>query len=276
MLNVGRAVARDSDTELEVLTFDPHPAYIVKPEAAPPMISSISERTELLLAAGADRVRVIPFTHELAQQTPEEFVKQHLAGCLNVVVGQNFTFGAGASGNVETLRDLGGTYGFSVHSVDLATDGAGATLSSSRVRRLVQKGDVAGAMQVLGREFTLAGTVVYGDQRGRQLGYPTANLRWDMNRLIPGDGVYAGFLVWNSHRYPAAISVGTNPQFEGAEKRIEAYALDREDLQLYGETVEFEFTDFLRHQEVFPDLDAYLEQMRIDVDRARPPLSSQS
>lgn len=276
MLNVGRAVARDSDTELEVITFDPHPAYVVNPESAPPMISSISERTELLFAEGVEGVRVIPFTHELAQQTPEEFVKQHLAGCLNVVVGQNFTFGAGAAGTVDTLRDLGVTYGFTVHPVDLATDGDGATLSSSRVRGLVNEGDVAGAMRVLGRAFTLAGTVVYGDQRGRQLGYPTANLRWDMSRLIPSDGVYAGFLVWNSHRYPAAISVGTNPQFEGAEKRIEAYVLDRDDLDLYGEAVEFEFTDFLRRQEVFPDLDAYLDQMKIDVARARPPMSTQS
>ena len=276
MLKVGRAVARDSDTELEVVTFDPHPSYVVKPESAPPMISSVSERTELLLAEGVEGVRVIPFTIELAQQTPEEFAKQHLAGCLHVVVGQNFTFGAGAAGTVETLRDLGGTYGFTVHPVDLATDGDGATLSSSRVRGLVHQGDVAGAMQVLGRAFTLAGTVVYGDQRGRQLGYPTANLRWDMNRLIPGDGVYAGFLRWNSHRYPAAISVGTNPQFEGAEKRIEAYVLDRDDLDLYGQTVEFEFTDFLRSQEIFPDLDAYLDQMKIDVARARPPMSTQS
>lgn len=270
LISIAQATARTTDAELVAVTFDPHPLRIVKPKSAPLMLTTIFQRTQLLKEAGASRVHVIDFTHEVAEMTSEEFVLETLVNQLNVsavVVGSNFTFGYQAQGNVDTLRQLGEKYSFTVTEVALAGDSL--PISSSRIRALLTEGRISDAQVLLGHPFALGGEVIYGDQRGRDLGYPTANLQWAAHMLIPADGVYAGFVLHHGSAHPAAISVGTNPQFEGIDRRVEAFILDRTDFDLYGKYVEFEFKQYLRPQQTFPDLEAYLAQMRIDVDRAR-------
>jgi riboflavin kinase/FMN adenylyltransferase len=269
LLARGREIADRLGNDLVAVTFDPHPLAVVKPEIAPKLITSITQRSKLLKDAGADQVHILNFTSEMSTLTSEEFVAQELAGRLNaaaVVVGENFTFGHRALGNTEILRDLGGAYGFEVIIEPLMHDSE--SISSSRIRLLIEAGSLAEARRLLGHPFHLAGNIEEGDKRGRELGYPTANLRWPGSALIPGEGVYAGHVLIDSQPQPAAISVGSNPQFGGVEPRIEAFILDGADWNLYGHEVEFEFIERMRSQMVFPTIDQYLEQMSIDVTGA--------
>jgi riboflavin kinase/FMN adenylyltransferase len=259
------------------VTFDPHPHALLHPERALQMIASTDQRLELLSAAGLDAVLVMEFTHELARWTPERFVVDVFVKALGaslVVVGEDTRFGVRNSGDVATLRRLGAEHGFEV--LTLADIGNGGRWSSSRVRELVTKGDVRGVQEILGRQHRMSGEVVHGDHRGRRLGYPTANLSQEATGLIPADGVYAGFLIRPTlpedspdHRLPAAISIGTNPTFGGTHRRVEAYVLDRTDLDLYGETVVVEFIERLRPTEKYDSVEALLEQMADDVKRCR-------
>lgn len=259
------------------VTFDPHPLALLYPERALQMITSTDLRLELLAASGLDAVLLMEFTRELASWTPERFVVDVFVKALGaslVVVGEDTRFGIRNSGDVETLRRLGEEHGFEV--LTLADVGNGGRWSSSRVRELVTTGDVAGVAEILGRPHRMAGEVVHGDHRGRQLGYPTANLSQSAKGLIPADGVYAGFLIRPArlepdpdHKLPAAISIGTNPTFEGTHRRVEAYVLDRTDLDLYGETVVVEFIERLRPTEKFDSVDGLLVQMADDVQRCR-------
>jgi len=259
------------------VTFDPHPLALLHPERALQMITSTDQRLDLLSAAGLDAVLVMEFTRELARWTPERFVVDVFVKALGaslVVVGEDTRFGIRNSGDVATLRRLGAEHGFEV--LTLADVGNGGRWSSSRVRELVTKGDVRGVEEVLGRSHRMAGEVVHGDHRGRELGYPTANLSQGATGLIPADGVYAGFLIRPTlpdgdpdHRLPAAISIGTNPTFGGTHRRVEAYVLDRTDLDLYGETVVVEFIERLRPTEKFDSVEALLVQMADDVKRCR-------
>jgi len=264
------------------VTFEPHPVAVLHPERAPQIITAPELRLELLAATGLDAVLVMEFTRELALWTPERFVVEVFVKALGarvVVVGQDTRFGVRNSGGVDTLRQLGAEHGFEV--VALTDIGEGGRWSSSRVRALVSVGDVASAADILGRPHRVAGEVVHGDHRGRELGYPTANLTRSSAGLTPADGVYAGWLVRPSlpdrdpeHRLPAAISIGTNPTFDGTERRVEAYVLDRTDLELYGETVCVEFVERLRATEKFDSVEALLVQMADDVERCRTVLSS--
>ena len=274
---VGRAVRLAGDGgQAIVVTFDPHPAEVLRPDQAPARLTTLDRRISLLERAGADEVVVLPFTRDLAGQSPEEF-----AGMLRapqginadvVIVGRNFRFGKGAAGDVDTLSALGDALGFDVDVVDLAAEeipGHGSvTLSSTYVRGCISSGDMRGAKAVLGRPHRLEGVVVEGDRRGRELGYPTANVEVDPRAAIPPDGVYAGYLVVGEARLPAAISVGTNPQFAGRERRVEAYAIGRDDLDLYGAPAGVDFIERLRGQEVFPSVAALQEQMARDVAAA--------
>jgi riboflavin kinase/FMN adenylyltransferase len=222
------------------------------------------------------------FTPEFALWTPERFVVEVFVKALGagvVVVGEDTRFGVRNSGDVTTLRRLGALHGFEV--VTLADVGNGGRWSSSRVRDLVTSGDVSGAAKILARPHRVAGEVVHGDHRGRELGYPTANLCKETAGLIPADGVYAGWLTRPTlpdrdvdHRLPAAISIGTNPTFAGTQRRVEAYVLDRTDLELYGETVVLEFVERLRPTEKFDSVEALLVQVADDVERCRTLLSS--
>ncbi len=276
-LIIGRAVARARDLGIPsvVVTFDPHPAEIVRPGHHPALLAPHPRRAELLAGLGVDAVLVLPFTADFSQLSPAEFVVKVLVEKLHartVVEGPNFRFGHRATGNVGTLAELGETYGFEVLVVDLVERGAaghGEPFSSTLARRLVAAGDVAGAAEVLGRPHRVEGTVVRGAQRGRELGIPTANLETVTHTAVPADGVYAGWLLADGERMPAAISIGMNPHFHGTHRSVEAHALDRTDLDLYGQWVAVDFHSYLRGQESFATLDELMERINDDLRRAR-------
>lgn len=255
-----------------VVTLDPNPISVVRPDATPRKVASLERRLELFEELGVDGVLVLPFTKERSQQPAEEFVRE-LVGLLRpvaIVVGDDFRFGFKAAGDVALLTRLGTELGFEVEGI---TRGAGdPTWSSTAVRERLAAGDVAGAQEVLGHPFRIDGVVVRGEQRGRELGFPTANVPADAALALPVDGVYAGWLTrrdGDATPLPAAISVGTKPQFGDHELVIEAYVLDRTDLELYDVPVSIEFTERIRGQEVFGSVEELIETMNRDVDKAR-------
>ncbi|MFI6522843.1 bifunctional riboflavin kinase/FAD synthetase [Spirillospora sp. NPDC050679] len=258
------------------ITFDPHPDEVVRPGTHPPLLTSARRRIELLEGLGTDAVVVVPFTLELSQTPPDEFVRQVLVERLHaahVIVGADFRFGHKAKGDVALLRELGEKYDFTAEGVPLVANGD--TISSTYIRAKLEAGDVEGAAHALGRLHRVEGVVVRGHQRGRALGFPTANLETVPHTAVPADGVYAGWLVCDSDRYPqarwpAAISIGTNPTFEGAgERTVEAYALDRDDLDLYGEHMAVDFQARIRDTLKFDSIDSLVEEMNNDVAKAR-------
>ncbi|MFL6062042.1 MAG: bifunctional riboflavin kinase/FAD synthetase [Marmoricola sp.] len=267
-----REIADARGVLLVVVTFDPHPMAVLRPDHAPQMLTGIEARCALLAAAGADDVLVIPFSREIADWSPTDFIDRVLVEALHaraVVVGANFRFGNRASGDVATLTAAGAHDDFEVEGI--ALDGGPQVWSSTYVRTCLLAGDVEGAAEALGRPYAVTGTVVRGDQRGRELGFPTANVP-TQGVAAPADGVYAGWLrrADTGERFPAAISVGTNPTFDGErERRVEAYVLDRTDLELYGVVVEISFVARLRGMVAFEGIDALVETMRGDVERTR-------
>jgi riboflavin kinase / FMN adenylyltransferase len=271
--------ARAQGLHAVAITFDPHPLAVLYPDRAPEPLSTTDHKLELLADAGLDAVLVMPFTHELALWSPRRFVREVLVDTLGakaVVVGSDTRFGYRNEGDVDTLRDLGAELGFTVAVVaDLGRRGAQRRWSSTWVRELITGGDVAGAAEVLGRPHRVTGEVVHGDHRGRELGYPTANLARDAVGAVPADGVYAGWLVrtLDNQRLPAAISVGTNPTFDGTQRRVEAYVLDRTDLDLYGQIVAVEFAERLRPTLRFDGIDELTRQMAADVEETRSVLA---
>jgi riboflavin kinase / FMN adenylyltransferase len=283
---VGRAVelARELGLPVVVITFDPHPDEVVRPGSHPPLLSSPKRRAELLAGLGVDAVMVLPFTLELSRMSPDDFVQSVLVERLHaarVVVGENFRYGHKARGDVTLLAELGDKYDFMAEGVPLVANGQ--AISSTSVRQRLAAGDVEGAATALGRPHRVEGVVVRGHQRGRALGFPTANLETLLYTAIPSDGVYAGWLECfpvdrggqaaaapaAETRWPAAISIGTNPTFDGVERSVEAYALDRDDLDLYGEHVAVDFAVRIRDTLKFDSIEALVAEMRRDVDRAR-------
>lgn len=270
------AVARERGVPAVVLTFDPHPSEIVRPGTHPPLLSTPTHRADLMEKLGVDAVLVLPFTVELSKLTPEEFVRQVLVERLHaitVVVGQNFRFGHRAAGNVETLAELGGKYGFTAEGLPLAAptapgSGSEQRFSSTDVRRMVLAGEVEAAAQRLGRPHRVEGVVVRGAQRGREMGFPTANVDTPPHTAVPSDGVYAGWLVVDGEPLPAAISIGTNPTFDGTARTVEAYAIGRTDLELYDKYVAVDFLARLRGQERFDSMEALVKRMNQDVEEA--------
>ncbi|MET0523843.1 MAG: bifunctional riboflavin kinase/FAD synthetase [Nocardioides sp.] len=268
-----RAVADAQGLTVVAVTFDPHPMAVLRPEHAPSTLTTIAARAELLAGAGVDAVLALPFDRDMASWSPVEFIDRVLVGCLHaaaVVVGANFRFGNRASGDVATLREAGESRDFVAEGVPL--DGGPQVWSSTYIRMCLATGDVAGAAEALGRPFTVRGRVVRGDRRGRELGFPTANVPTSAISAAPADGVYAGWLrrMDTGENFPAAISVGTNPTFDGErERRVESYVLDRDDLELYDVEVEVAFVDRLRGMVAFESVDKLVEQMHDDVDRAR-------
>jgi riboflavin kinase/FMN adenylyltransferase len=276
---VGRAaeVARELGLPVVVVTFDPHPDEVVRPGSHPPFLCTARRRAELLGGLGADAVCVLPFTQEFSRLSPDEFVRAVLVDRLHaaeVVVGEDFRFGHRATGDVALLAQLGEKYDFTAEGVPLLADN-GVRISSSGIRQQLAAGDVEGAARDLGRPHRVEGVVVRGQQRGRGLGFPTANLETLPHTAIPADGIYAGWLTslgpsgQELQRWPAAISVGTNPTFDGQERSVEAYALDRDDLDLYGVHVAVDFVTRLRGMERFGSVEALVAQMHRDVDVAR-------
>jgi riboflavin kinase/FMN adenylyltransferase len=268
-----RALADERGIPLVAVTFDPHPMAVLRPEHAPSMLTSLHERALLLADCGVDHVFALPFSREIAAWSPDEFVDRILVDGLHagaVVVGANFRYGSRAAGDVATLRASGEQRGFDV--VGMPLDGGPQVWSSTYVRTCLTTGDVAGASEALGRLYAVRGVVVEGDRRGRELGYPTANVPLPTGKAAPADGVYAGWLTRDDtgERHPAAISVGTNPTFAGErDRRVEAYALDRDDLELYGVEVEIAFVDRLRGMVRFEGIEPLLATMADDVRRTR-------
>jgi riboflavin kinase/FMN adenylyltransferase len=267
---------RLGDEHVVAVTFDPHPMAVLRPEHAPPTLTDIDQRVELLADAGVDDVLVVPFTRETAEWSPERFVTDVLVGALHaagVVVGANFRFGRRAAGDVSLLEELGAVHGFVSEGVPL--DGGPQVWSSTYVRMCLAAGDVEGAAEALGRPVSVRGVVEEGDKRGRELGYPTANVT-ARSTAVPADGVYAGQLqvVGGPDAFPAAISVGVNPTFAGERhRRVEGYVLDRTDLDLYGLEVEIVFHKRLRGMVSFASVEELLAAMADDVAQTRAVLA---
>jgi riboflavin kinase / FMN adenylyltransferase len=277
---VGRArqVASELGLPVVVVTFDPNPVEVVRPGSHPPYLCTIRRRAELLAGLGANAVCVIEFTYEFSQLGPDEFVRVVLVERLHaarVVVGEDYVFGRKASGDVALLTELGEKYDFAVEGLPLVTED-GVRISSTEIRARLAEGDVVGAAHDLGRPHRVEGVVVRGHQRGLALGFPTANLETLPHTAIPADGIYAGWLYEldpadgsAAQKWPAAISVGTNPTFDGRERTVEAYALDRDDLDLYGAHVAVDFAARLRPTLKFDSVDELVAQMHEDVAETR-------
>ena len=269
LLNRAKEIA--DGRNIVALTFDPHPTTVFAPDKAPTMLTTLADRVELLKIHNADQVAVMKFNEKFAAMSPDEFVETVLVNQLHtstVIVGKNFTYGHKAAGNVDTLIKSGLAHNFTVDVQELKADTE--VISSSRIRSLVVEGKVEEARELLSRPHRLDGVVVHGEKRGREIGYPTANLGNIEGQTIPADGVYAGWLTVGINFWPAAISIGTNPTFEGARGRqVEAYALDQEGLDLYDKNASIEFGWYLRPTLKFDGLDPLLEQMKKDCDKAR-------
>ena len=275
-----QAMAAQLDAATAVVTFDPHPAAIVRPDSAPKLLTDLPQRLELLEAAGVDTTVVITFDKTASQESPEHFVRRVLVGCLQaraVVVGHDFHFGHGRRGNVPLLQRMGAEAGFDVLGISLVADGGNEAVSSTRIRRLLTEGSVEGAAALLGRPHEVRGTVEHGDARGRDLGFPTANVAVPAAVCLPADGIYAGWYERpDGSVHPTAISLGRRPTFyETADASLlEAYLLDFAG-DLYGEAAEVRFVRRLRGELKFDSVETLVEQMSADVDATRQALSRQ-
>ncbi|MGI3785619.1 MAG: bifunctional riboflavin kinase/FAD synthetase [Janthinobacterium lividum] len=288
------AQAAEPGAPLVVVTFWPHPMSVIRPDQTPLLLSSLERRVELLRDSGASDVVVVEFTAQVAGWSPARFVDEVIRPLhpVRVVVGQNFHFGFRAAGDVATLTELGDAdprrqaqdpastgsgRRFAVTGVPLLTDGTQPS-SSTLIRQAVADGDLGRVRELSDHGFRFSGVVVKGDQRGREMGFPTANVAVPPGLAVPADGVYAGWVtrldVPDAERWPAAISVGTNPTFDGLERRVESYVLDRDDLELYGVEIAVDFYARLRGQVKYAGMDALIVQMHSDVEHARQLLHS--
>lgn len=265
--------ARERGALAVALTFDPHPRVVHNPSGALPLVTSLKDRIQRLESLGIDAVYVQHYDLTYANTTPEDFLDGQVLGQLHaaaVVVGEDVRFGRNNAGNAAYLTEWGVLRGVDVVVIPDQAGEDGRRWSSSWVRERLADGDVSGAAEILGRAHRIRGEVVHGHKRGRALGFPTANVRGDATGEIPADGVYAGWLIRDisdqaSEYFPAAISVGTNPQFDGIERTVEAHVLGRTDLNLYGEVVAIEFVKYLRPMATFNSVDELLEQMDEDL-----------
>ena len=266
------AGAAEPGARLIAVTFWPHPMSVIRPDQAPLLLTSLERRKELLRQVGVDEIVVVHFTAGVASWSPAQFVDTVLRPLhpTRVVVGENFRFGFRAAGDVSTLAELGAGE-FKVQALPLVTDGTQPS-SSTLIRHAVAEGDFGRVRELSDNVFRFSGVVVRGDRRGHELGFPTANVRVPPGMAVPADGVYAGWVTRldiPSPRWPAAISVGTNPTFGGMERRVEAYVLDRDDLELYDVEIAIDFYARLRGQVKYAGRDALIRQMHADVEQAR-------
>lgn len=275
------ALARERGLPCVLLTFDPHPAEVVRPGSHPAQLTTLARKADLVEELGVDAFCVLPFTRELSKLAPDAFVHQVIVERLHaaaVVVGKNFTFGHKAAGSVAVLETLGQRYGFTVAGSGLLAE-HDVTVSSTYIRSCVDAGDVDAAARALGRPHRVEGVVVRGDGRGRDLGYPTANVAAPMHSAIPGDGVYAAWFTVLGHgptvgtvvpgqRCRSAVSVGTNPTFSGRSRTVEAFVLDT-DADLYGQHVAVDFVARVRGMARFDSVQALITAMDGDTETAR-------
>ncbi|EYT59530.1 bifunctional riboflavin kinase/FAD synthetase [Microbacterium sp. UCD-TDU] len=271
------AAAAATGSRSVAVTFDRNPLAVIRPDRCPENVVTVERKLDLLGELGLDATLVLTFDEELAARSAEDFVVDILVGALRVstvLVGQDFRFGARGAGTPELLRELGPRHGFTVEVVDdVYLPGSTRRVSSSWIRELLMEGDVAAATTVLGRHPDVRGVVVHGLKRGRELGFPTANLSTIVDAFVPADGVYAGWLVDHDTgiRHPSAISVGTNPTFDDVlVRQVEAHVLGETGLDLYGHDVTVEFVERLRGMVAFEGIDKLMVQMGADVtDAAR-------
>ena len=283
VIDRARVAAAEAGARVVAVTFDRNPLSLLRPELCPEPLVSLDQKLGLLAGVGVDATLVLRFDADLARLSPREFVEHVLVDALGVVrvlVGDDFRFGSGGAGDPATLRELGSEFGFRTDVVG-DVQGGDRRVSSTWVRELLAAGDVEGAARLLGRPHAVSGEVVHGLKRGRELGFPTANLQTDVAGYVPADGIYAGWLRdqgWpesqgGTHavtRYPAAISVGTNPTFDDVPVRqVEAFVLDETDLNLYGRSVEVQFVARVRGMVAFEGVDALIAQMTDDVTEVR-------
>lgn len=280
VLERAKVDAATRGAKVVAVTFDRNPLALLRPDRNPPELVGVPQKLRLLAETGIDAAMVLAFDEKLAVLSPRDFVVDMLVtplGMTTVLVGTDFRFGRGGAGNAELLRELGEEFGFRVDVVDeVRAIDAGRRVSSTWVRELLAAGDVEGAGKLLGRPTAVWGEVVHGLKRGRALGFPTANLSPTLEGFVPADGVYAGWLIDEAPglrsgiRYPAAISVGTNPTFGDVTRRqVEAYVLDEDDLDLYGHEVELQFVGRVRGMTAFDDIAQLMQQMSADVDQVR-------
>lgn len=267
-----KSIARERGLQSVVVTFDRHPLALLAPAISPPTLVSTEQKIELLADTGVDATLVLEFNEALSSLPPEEFIRSILVKALlarQVLVGRDFRFGAKGAGDVALLQRLGRDFGFEVRLIDDVKHENERRVSSSWIRELMLAGDPRAAGRLLGRLPVVRGVVVTGARRGRDLGFPTANLSPESEGLIPADGVYAGWLTDAGIHYPAAISVGNNPTFTGvAQQQVEAYVLDR-DIDLYGHVVEVSFEERIRGMVAFTGIDPLIVQIRDDVEQVR-------
>lgn len=276
VIEATKARASALDAATAVITFEPHPALVLRPENAPRLLTTLEQRLELLDATGIDYVYLVDFTADRSSTTATEFIGQVVVDRLHAVsvsIGEDFHFGRGRGGNLETVREQGEIHGFEVIGLDLLRDNPDATepVSSTAIRRLLAGGDVAKAAQLLGRPYQIRGVVIQGEHRGRTIGFPTANIPVNTDMSWPTDGVYVGhFIRANGDRFGCAINIGRRPTFHqhAEHSLLEAHVLDFDD-DLYGENVMVEFNDFLRSEQRFGGPDELIAQLKLDVDQAR-------
>jgi riboflavin kinase/FMN adenylyltransferase len=278
-------IAKNRNLPSVMLTFDPHPSEVIRPGSHPAQLTTLRRKAELVEELGIDVFAVLPFTPELMRLSAHEFVHELLVDRLHaaaVVVGENFTFGAQATGTVPLLRELGRRFGFVTYGAELQggevlDDSAEITFSSTYVRSCIDAGDVTAAAEALGRPHRLEGIVVRGDGRGHDLGYPTANLSTPRFAAVPADGVYSCWFsrTGSDRRLPSAVSVGTNPTFSGRERTVEAFVLDVDE-DFYGQHVALDFVSRLRDQIRFSSPEELVEQIDDDVTRTREVLGLDS
>ncbi|ANJ27533.1 bifunctional riboflavin kinase/FAD synthetase [Agromyces aureus] len=267
-----RTIGDERGLVTAAVTFDRNPLALLAPDKCPEALVSVRQKLELLATTGVDATLLLPFDRALASVPAAEFVERVLVRALDakvVLVGKDFRYGARGAGDVDLLIELGREYGFEVEVVDDVRPEGERRVSSTWIREILAEGDVRHATALLGHTPTVSGIVVHGAKRGRELGFPTANLTPESEGLVPADGVYAGWLTDAGTRYPAAISVGDNPTFEGvAPKQVEAYVLDRT-LDLYDHVVDVEFVERIRGMVAFTSIPDLVETMRGDVERAK-------
>ncbi len=271
-----RVVADRLGVASAVVTFDNHPAHVVRPRSAPRLLTTLEQKLELIDAQGIDYAYVVHFDAERASTHPDVFVEQVFVDALHakaIVVGEDFHFGQGRSGNVDALRRIGEEWGFEVHALELIqhSDEAREPVSSTKIRRALAGGDVARAALMLGRPYEVRGTVQEGDRRGQLIGFPTANIPVTKMMAWPADAVYAGWCdLPDGSRHPCAINIGRRPTFyEHAEQSLlEAHLIDF-DGDLYGVQVAVSFVAFLRSERKFEGIDQLAVQLKKDVDEAR-------
>ena len=272
VINELKTLARRDDLAAVVVTFDRHPLALLNPEKCPSALVSVAQKLDLLGDTGLDATLVLTFDQALATLPPEDFVRDILVNTLHarhVMVGRDFRFGYRGAGDVALLAELGRTHGFDVRLIEDVMPQGERRVSSTWIRELLSEGDVRSATRLLGHAPTVRGTVVHGAARGRELGFPTANLSPESEGLIPADGVYAGWLTDNGRRYPAAISIGNNPTFDGvAQKQVEAYVLD-EEIDLYDHIVEVSFVEHIRGMVAYAGIEPLIRQIQDDVVKTR-------